>query len=191
MWDNGTMGHWDKWFCIVWCECGMSANGLVWIIIYIINIYINNIYNNYNKWFCPDWKIKNTNVPLSHCPNVPSSFDFVEFLLARHSSNKFGSALASFVILTFEINRTIIAGNYCFASEIFVLLHCQQSRRNLRPNQATKIAKRAGTCFLGKSQNSVKSVTSEYLWHVDTNPGLAGVLKKKSPESLYDFRDLT
>ena len=42
---------------------------------------------------------------MSLCPFVPSSFDFVEFLLARHSSNKFGSALASFVILTFEINR--------------------------------------------------------------------------------------
>ena len=35
--------------------------------------------------------------------------------------------------------------------------------RNLRPNWATKIAKRAGTCFLGKSQNGVKSGTSEYL----------------------------
>ena len=56
------------------------------------------------------------------------SFDFVEFLLARHSSNKFGSALTSFVILTFEINRKIIAGNYCFASENFVLLHCQRKK---------------------------------------------------------------
>ena len=56
------------------------------------------------------------------------SFDFVEFLLARHSSNKFGSALASFVILTFEINRKIIAGNYCFASENFVPLHCQRKK---------------------------------------------------------------
>ena len=48
-------------------------------------------------------------VPLSQCPIftclLHSSFDFVEFLLARHSSNKFGSTLASFVILTFEINR--------------------------------------------------------------------------------------
>ena len=55
--------------------------------------------------------------------------------------------------LTFKIKSKIYAGNYCFASEIFVLLHCQQSRRNLRPNWATKIAKRAGMCYLGKSQN--------------------------------------
>ena len=178
--DIGTNG-----FCMVRCECGRSANCPLWIIIYIINIYINNIYNNYNKWFSPDWKIKNTNVPLSLCPFVPilwfrrissrldrtqasldsvlaaPSFDFVEFLLARHSSNKFGSALASFVILTFEINRKIIAGNYCFASENFVPLHCQRSRRNLRPNWATKIAKRAGTSNLGKPQNGVESEISK------------------------------
>ena len=36
-------------------------------------------------------------------------------------------------------------------------------RRNLRPNWATKIAKRAGTCFLGKSQNGVESATSKIL----------------------------
>ena len=64
---------------------------------------------------------------MSLCPFVPS-FDFVEFLLARHSSNKFGSALASFVILTFEIKTKIIAGNYCFASENFVPLHCQRKK---------------------------------------------------------------
>ena len=117
-------------------------------------MYINNIYNNFNRPFLSELKNRKHKcpfVPLSLCPIVPPfdfvelsrlgrtqassdsalaapSFDFVEFLLARHSSNKFGSALASFVILTFEINRTIIAGNYCFASEIFVLLHCQRKK---------------------------------------------------------------
>ena len=131
------MGHWDigtNGFCIVRNECGRTTNVLIWIIIYIINIYINNIYNNFNRPFLSELKNRKHKcpfVPLSLCPVI---WHFIEFLLARHSSNKFGSAPASFVILTFEINRTIIAGNYCFASEIFVLLHCQQSRRNLRPN---------------------------------------------------------
>ena len=34
-------------------------------------------------------------------------------------------------------------------------------RRNLRPNWATKIAKRTSTCFLGKSQNGVESATGK------------------------------
>ena len=42
-------------------------------------------------------------------------------------------------------------------NERFVHLHDHEIRRNLRPNWATKIAKRANTCFLGKTQNGVES----------------------------------
>ena len=36
-----------------------------------------------------------------------------------------------------------------------------EKRQNLRPNWATKIAKRTGTCFLGKAKNEVDSEISK------------------------------
>ena len=38
-----------------------------------------------------------------------------------------------------------------------------EKRRNLRPNWATKITKRAGKCFLVKSQNRVQSATNKII----------------------------
>ena len=103
-WDKGTLGQ------MVFAWSGVSVVGrqivlyellyilLIYIlIIYIIIIISGSVLIGKSKIQCPF-------VPLSLCPH-PLTFDFVEFLLARHSSNKFGSALASFVILTFEINR--------------------------------------------------------------------------------------
>ena len=59
--------------------------------------------------------------------------------------------------------RAFLAKKFGGYLEILYLCIVNEKRRNLRPNWATKIAKRAGTCFLGKSQNGVKSGTSEYL----------------------------
>ena len=71
--DKGTKGY-----CMVRRVRSRSANGLVWIIIYIINIYINNIYNNFNRQFCLSEKSKHK-CPLVPLSLVPSSFHFVEF----------------------------------------------------------------------------------------------------------------
>ena len=59
--------------------------------------------------------------------------------------------------------RAFLAKKFGRHLKISYLCIVNEKRRNLRPNWATKIAKRAGTCFLGKSQNRVKSGTSEYL----------------------------
>ena len=71
-WDIGTLGQ--MFFCIVRCERGRSANGLLWIIIYIINIYINNIYNNFNRQYLSWVNDQNT---MSLCPIVPMSHPYL------------------------------------------------------------------------------------------------------------------
>ena len=51
--------------------------------------------------------------------------------------------------------RAFLAKKFGGYLKISYLCIVNEKRRNLRPNWATKIAKRAGTCFLGKSQNGV------------------------------------
>ena len=83
-WDNGTLGQ------MVFALSGMSVVGrqmvlyelLYILLIYILIIYIIILIGS----FCPNWKIENTNVPLSHCPFVPP-FDFVAI---RQNSSKLG-----------------------------------------------------------------------------------------------------
>ena len=68
-WDKGTLGQ------MVFALSGVSVVGrqmvlyelLYILLIYILIIYIIIIIDG----FCPDLKIKNTTVPLSHCPSVP------------------------------------------------------------------------------------------------------------------------
>jgi len=46
--------------------------------------------------------------------------------------------------------RAFLAKKFGGHLKISYLCIVNEKRRNLRPNWATKIAKRAGTCFLGK-----------------------------------------
>jgi hypothetical protein len=51
--------------------------------------------------------------------------------------------------------RAFLAKKFGGLLKFLYLCSVNEKRRNLRPNWATKIAKRAGTCYLGKSQNGV------------------------------------
>ena len=57
--------------------------------------------------------------------------------------------------------RAFLAKKFGGYLKILYLCIVNEKRRNLRPNWATKIAKRAGKCFSGKSQNGVKSEISK------------------------------
>ena len=57
--------------------------------------------------------------------------------------------------------RAFLAKKFGGYLKISYLCIVNERRRNLRPNWATKIAKRAGTCNLGKSQNGVESEISK------------------------------
>ena len=59
--------------------------------------------------------------------------------------------------------RAFLAKKFGGLLKILYLCIVNEKRRNLRPNWATKIAKRAGTCNLGKSQNGVQSEISKIL----------------------------
>ena len=61
-----------------------------------------NIYNNIDRYNLHKCDFRNVTAPHRRMPRLQIEFDFVEFLLARHNSSKLGSALASFVFLTFR-----------------------------------------------------------------------------------------
>jgi len=74
---DGTKGHWDKGtFVFLIFHLGQKLP--IKIIIYIINIYINNIYNNSQRPFADlphsYQTMQNPFVPMSLCPIVPCFF---------------------------------------------------------------------------------------------------------------------
>ena len=86
-WDKGTLGQ------MVFALSGVSVVGrqmVLYELLYILLIYILIIY--IIIIISGSVLIGKSKIQMSLCPTVPlspSSFDFVEFLLARHSSNKF------------------------------------------------------------------------------------------------------